>query len=42
MKKIFLGIVATLLFSTAAVYADNGKKAAKKNAVYDLSHNKIL
>ena len=32
MKKIFLSIVATVLLSTLAVYADNGKKIAKKQA----------
>ncbi|MBS1742798.1 MAG: hypothetical protein JST81_07135 [Bacteroidetes bacterium] len=30
MKKIFFGILAAALLSTAAVYADNGKKPSKK------------
>ncbi len=32
MKKIFLGIVATALLSTVAVYATNEKKSDKKQA----------
>ena len=33
MKKIFLSIIAGMLLSTAVVYADNGKRTAKKKAV---------
>ena len=30
MKKIFLSIIATVIMSSVAVYAEGGKKAAKK------------
>ena len=30
MKKIIFGIIATLIMATGAVYADGGKKGAKK------------
>lgn len=32
MKKIFLSIIATVIFSAVVVYADGGKKVVKKNA----------
>lgn len=32
MKKIFFGIITTVLLSTAVVYAVTDKKSAKKNA----------
>ena len=31
MKKIFLSLVATMIMSGVAVYADGGKKAARKH-----------
>ena len=30
MKKIFLSIIATVIMSSVAVYAEGGKKATKK------------
>lgn len=33
MKKIFLSIVATVIISSVAVYAESGKKVTKKASV---------